>query len=88
MNSEEPGPAEAAVVVSRRLRECGIPHALGGALAYNYYGIPRATGDIDFNVFLSVDDASAVFGCLTALGVEVDAEAIANLDRRWQTRLR
>jgi len=78
---------ESAAAISRRLRSCGIAHALGGALAYNYFGVPRTTGDIDFNVFVSVEDASAVFDCLTAIGVEVSAKAAAELERDWQVRL-
>src|SRR5947209_7381077 len=32
-----------------------IPHAFGGALALAYYAEPRATIDIDLNVFVPVD---------------------------------
>jgi hypothetical protein len=81
-------PIDASVSISRRLRECGIPHAVGGALAYNYYGVPRATGDVDFNIFLSQDDAARVLACLKPLGLEVDDPGVMlKLDREWQTRI-
>lgn len=32
-----------------------IPHAFGGAIAQNYWGEPRATTDIDINIFVSND---------------------------------
>ncbi len=34
-----------------------IPHAFGGALALAYYAEPRATIDIDLNVFVPVAPA-------------------------------
>ncbi|MFN0145722.1 MAG: hypothetical protein ACKVT1_04370 [Dehalococcoidia bacterium] len=76
-----------ALAVARRLDECGIPHALGGALAYNYYGVPRATGDVDFNVFLSVEDGRRTLECLTDLGISVSPPVLAQLDREWQVRV-
>ena len=75
------------VAISARLTACGIPHALGGALAYNFYGVPRNTGDIDFNVFLSHEDGARTFACLSALGIDFsDGAAAAQLAREWQTR--
>ncbi len=35
------------------LEHAGIPHAFGGAIAMNYHREPRATLDIDVNVFLT-----------------------------------
>src|SRR5581483_7418408 len=43
---------EAALAIARALDTAGIPYALGGALAYGQYGIPRATNDVDVNVFV------------------------------------
>ena len=45
--------ADAARSIADALEEAGIDYAIGGALAYAYYGIPRATNDIDLNVFPS-----------------------------------
>ncbi|MEZ5145140.1 MAG: hypothetical protein R2726_21910 [Acidimicrobiales bacterium] len=50
---------------------CGVPHAFGGALALAYYAEPRATIDIDVNVFVPVDRADDVLGPLAQLGADV-----------------
>jgi hypothetical protein len=43
---------EKVSAVHSSLREAGLPHAIGGAIAVGYYGEPRSTGDIDVNVFV------------------------------------
>ena len=53
------------VAVDGALRAAGIPHAFGGALALAFHiEEPRATRDIDVNVFASSDQAEAVFAAL------------------------
>jgi hypothetical protein len=80
---------EAARRVGLQLRECGISFALGGALAYNYYGVPRATGDIDFNVFVPAGEAAGVFRCLSGLGIQrPDEGELARIEREGQARTR
>ena len=54
----------------RTLARARIPHAFGGALALAYYATPRATIDIDVNVFVSTDRYGAVATVLRRLGVE------------------
>jgi hypothetical protein len=58
-----------------------IPHAFGGALALAYYAEPRATIDIDLNVFVPVERFTDVATPLLDLGVSVD-DAVAELVRR------
>jgi hypothetical protein len=58
-----------------------IPHAFGGALALAYYAEPRATIDIDLNVFVTVDRFTDVARPLLDLGASVD-DTIAELIRR------
>jgi hypothetical protein len=66
----------------------GIPHAFGGALALAYYAEPRATIDIDLNVFVPVDRYGDVAALLLVLGVEAsDPEAEAAAARDGQTRV-
>jgi hypothetical protein len=66
----------------------GIPHAFGGALALAYYAEPRATIDIDVNVFVPADRYAAVAAPLLALGVATDVpEAAADVARDGQTRV-
>ncbi|MHB1846249.1 MAG: hypothetical protein ACYCWW_15610 [Deltaproteobacteria bacterium] len=42
----------------------GIPYAVGGALAYSFWGIPRATLDVDLNVFVRDERWEEVFSAL------------------------
>lgn len=66
---------EKVVAVDEQLRQARIAHAFGGALALAYYAEPRATMDIDINVFVKPARAGAVLGALGELGVEHDAES-------------
>lgn len=58
------------VAVDRALAPA--PHAFGGALALAYHAEPRATRDIDCNVFVAVTQAEAVLVPLAGLGVDID----------------
>ena len=52
--------------VHRMLDECGVSHAFGGALALAFHvGEPRATRDIDVNVFLPAINVDRVAQALT-----------------------
>lgn len=59
-----------------------IPHAFGGALALAYYAEPRATIDIDVNVFIPATRFDEVAAPLRELGAGVDAPSVAELARR------
>lgn len=59
-----------------------VPHAFGGALALAYYAEPRATVDVDLNVFIPADRASDVFGPLAAIGVAPAKPADLEMVRR------
>ena len=59
-----------------------IPHAFGGALALAYYAEPRATIDIDLNLFIPAERFSEVGVPLTDLGAAADDPAVADLVRR------
>ena len=59
-----------------------IPHAFGGALALAYYAEPRATIDIDLNVFVPTTRFDDVAAPLRGLGAGVDDPSIAELARR------
>jgi hypothetical protein len=47
----------------------GLPHAFGGALALAYWATPRATLDIDVNLFVPSERAEPVLATLARLGV-------------------
>ena len=62
-----------------------VPHAFGGALALAYWAEPRATVDIDLNVFVAVAERAAVLDPLGALGVDLTGVA-ATVERDGQAR--
>lgn len=63
-----------------------IPHAFGGALALAYHAEPRATIDIDVNVFLPAAQADRALAPLARLGVDT-AEARTAAVRDGQVRV-
>ena len=66
-----------------------IPHAFGGAIAFAYYGQPRATSDIDINIALKVRQHGLVLDSLSALFAIPDrAGAEREIIRNAQVRLR
>lgn len=65
-------PLDAACRLGEALRENNIPYAIGGALALGVWAIPRATMDVDINVFVEPEDLDPVFRLLKGLGVELD----------------
>lgn len=72
--------AQRVVALDDALAE--IPHAFGGALALAYYAEPRATIDIDVNLFIRTDRFAEVVGPLVALGARADDPAVAAFVRR------
>jgi hypothetical protein len=68
------------------LDAAGLAHAVGGAIALGYYAVPRATVDIDLNVFIDEDHASRALAALAALGVDT-AGAEAQIARSGQRRV-
>lgn len=67
-----------AVDVARRLADAfegaGIPYAIGGALALAFYAPPRATIDVDINVFVPPrDELVRVMAVLATVGFAADS---------------
>jgi hypothetical protein len=72
----EPNDAlDAGLGVARALERHGVSYALGGALAYGVWAIPRATVDVDVNVFARDDELGSVFDAFESLNIAVDREA-------------
>ena len=66
----------------------GIPHAFGGAIAFAYYGQPRATSDIDINIALKVSQHGLVLDSLSALFAILDRATVQKeIMRDAQVRL-
>ena len=61
---------EKVLGIHRALLGAGVAHAFGGALALAYYAVPRATVDIDVNLFVTVAEAGRVARALARLGVD------------------
>lgn len=79
---------EKLVAIEQALGAAGIPHAFGGANALAYYATPRATVDIDVNVFVPTERAGEVLAVLGSLGVAVgDPEIAKAIARDGQARL-
>jgi hypothetical protein len=78
--------AEKVVLLAQVLEKAGIPHAFGGALAFAYYGEPRATVDIDLNLFVGSDAYARTIKVLEPIGVAPSRDPAA-VARDGQVRL-
>ena len=63
--------AEKVVAIETALVD--VAHAFGGALALAYYAEPRATVDIDLNVFVGTDRVQEVAEPLARIGVSISS---------------
>lgn len=68
----------AAPELARRIADAfeaeQIPYAIGGALALAAWGFPRATNDVDIDVFVQPGELGKVFAALERVGCELDRE--------------
>jgi len=81
-----PSLPEKVVAIHQTLDAAKVPHAIGGALALAYYAEPRATADVDINVFVSTDRWPEIRAALEALGIDVTVD-LPSLERDGQVRL-
>jgi hypothetical protein len=75
------GAAEVAAKLAPLLEKAKLPYAIGGALAYGRYGVPRTTLDVDFNVFVDVADAARVVAVLKKARVVFADDVLAQAER-------
>lgn len=75
------------IAIHEALRTARISHAVGGALALAYYAEPRATIDIDLNLFVPATRWREVVDVLEQLGVKADDLDVSALERDGQCRL-
>ena len=85
--TDSPPLPEKASALHRALSAARIPHAFAGALALAYYGEPKATHEIELEVFAVADSWPVVRVALAPLGVDVAADVPA-LERDGRVRLR
>lgn len=81
-----PSLPEKVVAIDDCLREAKIAHAFGGALALASYAEPRATIDVDVNVFLEAARHPEVLAAVATLGVAGDAP-LERVERDEQCRV-
>jgi hypothetical protein len=68
--------AEVARSVADTLERGGLPYAVGGAIALGFYAVPRATVDVDVNIFVSPEaDLAPALAVLTDAGFVADDAA-------------
>jgi hypothetical protein len=65
---------DAARRVVASLEASGLPYAIGGAMAYGLWAIPRATNDVDVDVFID-SEIEALLAALHGAGVAFDDDA-------------
>jgi hypothetical protein len=80
---------EGLIVLHNRFAHDHIPHAFGGAIALAYWGVPRATTDIDINIFLSKNQRVRVLDSIgTTFPLTNRADAERQIEHTAQVRLR
>ncbi|HET7121481.1 MAG TPA: hypothetical protein VFI17_09580 [Solirubrobacterales bacterium] len=84
--ADAPSLPQKVLAIDRALTTTRIPHAIGGALALAYYAEPRATIDVDVNVFVATGRWPDVRDALAPLGVDVTIDE-KELERDGQVRL-
>lgn len=72
MASETLTAADVGRRVADALDHHGLPYAIGGAIALGFYSVPRATVDLDINIFVSPAE-----GLTAALAALADAGFVA-----------
>jgi hypothetical protein len=84
--ADAPSLPQKVIAIVGALKEVRIPHAVGGALALAYYAEPRATIDVDVNVFVPTGRWPDVREALAPLGIDVTVDE-KELERDGQVRL-
>jgi hypothetical protein len=83
----EPSLPEKVLAIHEQLTRTKTPHAFGGALALAYYAEPRATIDVDLNLFVAPSSYPDVERQLAKIGVSDGVEP-ETVERDGQCRLR
>jgi hypothetical protein len=83
----EPSLPEKIVAIHEQLTRSKTPHAFGGALALAYYAEPRATIDVDLNLFVAPSSYPDIERDLAKIGIG-DAVDLQAVERDGQCRLR
>lgn len=65
-------PLVAALELAAALELRSVDYAIGGALALSLWSEPRATSDVDLNVFVEPEQLGPVLDAIEAVGARVD----------------
>jgi len=87
VNAPEPSLSEKITALDGVFGSAEVPYAFGGALALAYYAEPRATVDVDVNVFVAPDAVDRVAEALEAVGIRASAAQRRLVRRDGQVRL-
>jgi hypothetical protein len=79
---EPSDPFEAGLNLAAAFEDHGVSYALGGALAFGLWGIPRATIDVDVNVFVTSQELGPVFAALQSLRIAFEEQAAMRSSER------
>ena len=72
---------DVVVTLVDRLEASDLEYALGGAIAYSTWAEPRATRDIDLNLWVGAHRLDHAFDVLATIGVEIDRDTAATASR-------
>lgn len=67
-------PLDVAMAATEALESASIECAIGGALALGIWGVPRATLDVDLNLFVEHVEIPRAVVVLRSIGLEVEVE--------------
>ncbi|MCL4445953.1 MAG: hypothetical protein M1134_03615 [Actinobacteria bacterium] len=76
------------LAIHHALDDTEVAHAFGGAIALIYYTEPRATNDVDINIFCTSEESGPVLDTMAALGITVGEDRRLLAERDGQVRLR
>ncbi len=82
MSASDPvDPLSLGLALGRAFERSRVPYALGGALAYGVWAVPRGTVDVDINAFVQEPELPRVFEALDSLGIEYDPASATRASR-------
>ena len=85
MKPDLPHVAAVARQLADALERAGMTYAVGGAIAYGYWGVPRATIDVDLTVFVEMEQLDGLFSLLESTGCIIQRQAaVASAEQRGQ----
>lgn len=72
---------DVALKLAQALEAAGVPYAIGGAIALGAWSDPRATHDVDLNLFIASGELDGALDVLAGAGLDVDRDAARSADR-------